>query len=184
MCTLGVLMTISHAKASHKNEMLLINFNASTTPWQNIDDVVMGGISSSQMEIHKDKATFKGNLSLENNGGFASIRSADLTQELEGFDGLLLRVKGDGKSYQFRLRDKSYNRHNYSLRFKTNKDKWTLIKLPFTQFVAGYRGRNLDSYPAIKSNDIRALGLMLTDKQEGKFSLEIDWIKAYKNETV
>lgn len=177
------MMSISHVKAGHKNEMILINFNASTTPWQNIDDVVMGGISSSQMKIHKDKATFKGELSLENNGGFASIRSTNLTQQLEGFDGLLLRVKGDGKAYQFRLRDQAYNRHNYSLRFKTNKDKWTLVKLPFEQFTAGYRGRKLDSYPAIKPNDIRTLGLMLTDKQEGKFSLEIDWIKAYKNET-
>ncbi len=184
ICTLGVMMSISHAKASQKNEMTLIDFTAGSTPWQNIDDVVMGGISSSQMKIHKNKATFKGNLSLENNGGFASIRSEDITQDLEGYDGLLLRVKGDGKAYQFRLRDQAYNRHNYSLRFKTTKDNWTLVKLPFDQFTAGYRGRNLDSYPPIKTDEIRTLGLLLSDKQEGKFSLEIDWIKAYKNETV
>jgi monofunctional biosynthetic peptidoglycan transglycosylase len=184
--SLGIIMAPSNVSSENIDktlEKVIVDFNEETLAWNNIDDVVMGGISSSQMEISKDKATFRGVLSLENNGGFASIRSAENSKSLDGFDGLILRVKGDGNAYQFRLRDSSeYNSHNYSLRFTTTKGQWTIVKLPFDQFTAGYRGRILRSYPPIKGKDIRTFGLLISDKQEGSFTLDIDWIKAYKNE--
>ena len=44
---------------------------------QSIDDRIMGGISQSQPEFSPASGlNFRGNVSLENNGGFASIRSA------------------------------------------------------------------------------------------------------------
>jgi len=47
---------------------------------------------------------FKGIVSLENNGGFASIRSGTANYDLSDFEGLLIRVRGDGHRYAFNLR--------------------------------------------------------------------------------
>jgi NADH dehydrogenase [ubiquinone] 1 alpha subcomplex assembly factor 1 len=66
----------------------------------------MGGISKSELVIlDKSIGVFRGNLSLENNGGFASIRTFPTDYNLSGFDGISIRVRGDGKKYQVRLQD-------------------------------------------------------------------------------
>jgi len=149
--------------------------------WQIINDGVMCGISQSEM-ITGDSATaiFQGNVSLENNGGFASVR-VHISQNLSGYEGVELRIRGDGAKYQFRIRvDDRFDGISYRNIFETNANEWQIIRLPFDDFVPVFRGRILDNVGPLSPEKIQQLGFLIADKQEGSFRLEIDWIKAYK----
>lgn len=63
--------------ADNKNRSLFIFDNADAAKaWVNVNDNVMGGISNGRLKITPEKTLlFYGNLSLANNGGFASVRS-------------------------------------------------------------------------------------------------------------
>jgi NADH dehydrogenase [ubiquinone] 1 alpha subcomplex assembly factor 1 len=150
--------------------------------WRIVNDVVMGGISKSEFVIlDKSIAMFRGNLSLENNGGFASIRTFPTDYNLSGFDGISISVRGDGKKYQVRLQmgDK-FDGLSYKASFKTTPGKWETVPISFTKFTASYRGRFVRDAPALDPGEIRQIGFLIADQQEGPFQLEIDWIKAYK----
>lgn len=54
----------------------------STQLWQAINDGVMGGVSVSRLRFDSTGyAVFEGVVSLENNGGFASVRASGPTGE-------------------------------------------------------------------------------------------------------
>ena len=62
-------------------------------PWRNwrvVNDNVMGGVSTSAVKISNDQLNFKGNISFDNNGGFASARMDDDARDLSDYQGLLV----------------------------------------------------------------------------------------------
>jgi monofunctional biosynthetic peptidoglycan transglycosylase len=150
--------------------------------WTIVNDDVMGGRSTSLMRITDEGfANFAGILSLENNGGFASTRSSLLNRSLDGCDGLVIRVKGDGRSYRFRLRtSKDLDGVAYQREFQTTKGKWTELVLPFVEFVASYRGRLLPERGPVNPAEIRQVGILIADKKPGPFTLTIAWIASYR----
>ena len=165
-------------------EQVLTSFETSgqkITDWQIVDDGVMGGLSKGKFNISDDKKLkFSGNLSLENNGGFSSIRSKRTTMDLSQFKGIKMRVKGDGRKYKLRLEsDSRYRRMAVSFQheFSTSKDGWSEVFIPFDKLKASFRGWNL---PGMKFNSksIQRVGLIIADKIEGPFELHVDWIKA------
>ena len=114
---------------------------------------------------------------MENNGGFASIRRGFDGTELKESSAFLLRVKGDGNIYKFRLTMKgSYA--NYSADFKTTKNQWMDIEIPVENFKPYYFGRSIRA-PKLKVYKVNSMGILISDKQEGDFSLEIEYIKAF-----
>ena len=147
--------------------------------WRIINDGVMGGISNSKIEIlAEDIGQFSGKVSLENNGGFASIRGVLSTLPREAFTKVQIRVKGDGKRYSFRIRtDGAYDKVAYKFDFDTQKDVWETIELPLKDFQPTWRGRQLSNIPPINPTQIRQVGFLISDKQEGAFILQMDWIK-------
>jgi len=148
--------------------------------WRIINDDVMGGISQSEI-IFNDTgtATFQGRISLENNGGFASTRSKSHSFRLGDYIGLHLRIKGDGKDYQLRVRmDNRFDGISYRFRFTTQPGTWMNIRVPFSEFVPVFRGRVLNDVAPISPEQVQQVGFLISDKQAGKFRLEIDWIKA------
>jgi len=149
--------------------------------WEVVNDVVMGGISKSTMLITSHKtALFEGNVSLENYGGFASIRTYPHDYHLGSYDGLIIRVKGDGKSYRLRLRtDDHFDGIAYQATFSTTSERWSTVHLPFRDFIPVYRGRIVTDAPLLNPAHIKRLGFMIADKQAGPFRLEIQWVKAY-----
>lgn len=150
--------------------------------WRVVDDGVMGGLSQGKREVGKDGVLrFSGTLSLENNGGFSSLRTGDLELDLSDAEGLLLRVKGDGRTYQVRLStDAEYrgNEMSFQAGFPTTKGEWTEVKVPFSRFVGTWRGTELPD-KVFDPAKIRRLGLMLADKKQGDFELQVDWIRTY-----
>lgn len=164
-------------------DTILFDFNSNKTSgsWYVVNDDVMGGISTSKVELNKDgTATFSGNISLENNGGFASIRALVDLQSESSFKGVILRVKGDGNIYNLRFRtDQNFDGYAYQSKFKTKEKSWIEIKIPFSDFNPTFRGRTLSNKPPLTSENIRQIGILIADKQFGPFSLDIDWIKLY-----
>ncbi len=166
--------------------MLVCDFKTTCLNWLNVDDVVMGGVSDSAMQLTPDgTAAFAGNLSLENSGGFASVRAALERRNYDGFAGFRIRVKGDGKRYSFRARnDDRFDGIVYKFDFDTVPGEWQEIDLPFSGFVPSFRGRMLPDVPSLGSSNIAQIGLLISNKQAGAFRLEIAWIEAYRADTV
>ena len=133
-------------------------------------------------EGSNSSAIFKGIVSLENNGGFTSVRTLPQFYDLDGYDGILLRVKGDGKTYQFRLRtDDRFYGISYRYKFKTQTDDWVIVMVPFDACIPVFRGRVQENVPPIVPAGIQQVGFLISNKAAEAFQLEIDWIKAYKN---
>ena len=149
------------------------NGKLSKLNWKVVNDTVMGGRSSSRWTSSSSAFIFEGTLSLENNGGFASIRCELKNNDLSNEDGIYLKVKGDGRKYQFRIQSKVSRWANYSNEFKTKKDLVQTFYLPFKDFKPSWRGRRLNNLPTLKGEDVVGIGFLLGDKVQGKFKLEI-----------
>ena len=149
------------------------NGKLSKLNWKVVNDTVMGGRSSSRWTSNSSAFIFEGTLSLENNGGFASIRCELKNNDLSNEDGIYLKVKGDGRKYQFRIQSKVSRWANYSNEFKTKKDLVQTFYLPFKDFKPSWRGRRLNNLPTLKGEDVVGIGFLLGDKVQGKFKLEI-----------
>ena len=166
------------------DEAILFDFVSSdaVSAWRVVNDTVMGGISSSRMVQTSDgKAAFIGEVSLENNGGFASVQGSVIKQSLGDFDGIALRVKGDGKKYKCSLHtDYQFDGVSHQAVFATKNGEWQIVNIPFTDFIPTYHGRRLSEDKRLKREFIKKLGFLISDKQNGVFRLEIDWIKAYR----
>jgi hypothetical protein len=86
---------------------LIYDFEGQDTAalWVRVNDGVMGGLSQSTLTLTQEStAVFAGTLSLENNGGFASVRTYPYDFGLGEYEGLTFRVRGDGRGYKLRLR--------------------------------------------------------------------------------
>lgn len=151
--------------------------------WEVVNDGVMGGLSEGKMSVSEQGVMrFHGHLSLENNGGFSTIRSGDVELDLSKAAGLLLRVKGDGRTYEARLAtDETWRGMEITFKgqFKTVADKWVEVKVPFSSFKGTFRGMDL-SDRVFDPAKIRRLGILLADKKQGEFEIEVDWIRSYK----
>lgn len=149
--------------------------------WTVINDDVMSGISESRTALSSAKTMlFCGQLALENNGGFASIYRRSENYNLKACTGVILKVKGDGRRYQFRV--KTNAQHNgiaYKTLFSTETDQWQRLTLPFGRFSASFRGKAVPDAPVLQPEHIKQIGFLLADKQPGSFCLEIACIKSY-----
>jgi NADH dehydrogenase [ubiquinone] 1 alpha subcomplex assembly factor 1 len=146
--------------------------------WAAQNDGVMGGVSSGKAEIEDDELHFSGVLSLENNGGFAQIYSQTDVSDFSNYSAVKLRVKGDGRTYQFRMATDARFRGSriaYRAEFKTEADEWIEVSIPFESFVPSFRGRIL-SEPPLDLKAVREIALLLGDGTPGAFSLKVDWI--------
>jgi monofunctional biosynthetic peptidoglycan transglycosylase len=164
--------------------MLLFDFEeqGDLENWRVVDDGVMGGLSRGEI-IGTDSGTavFQGILSLENNGGFSSTRTLPRPYKLDDYDGIALRVRGDGNTYQFRLRlDDSFDGIAYRYNFQTEVDEWTTVEVPFSECVPVFRGRTLSDVPPLSPGKIQQIGFLISEKQAGPFRLEVDRISAYR----
>ena len=143
------------------------------TYWYRVNDSVMGGVSESNLRLDANIAYFEGELSLKNNGGFASVRRVGPISFLTNLP-IFIHVKGDGRTYQFRLRtNQGFDSAAYVATFATQADEWQTLNFVEADFVAQFRGRVIRGAPALSFSQVKQLGFMLADKQPGKFKLGI-----------
>lgn len=158
---------------------IIEDFETTQLSWCIVNDGVMGGISSSKMNISPNgNGQFRGTVSLENNGGFASTRALLTEKPTQEFEKVKIRLKGDGQKYSFRIRtDDYFDGVAYKNDFTTKQGEWEIIELSLKDFIPVWRGRQLSNIVPIAPKKIRQIGFLISDKQAGKFILEIDWIK-------
>ncbi|MBD2627750.1 CIA30 family protein [Trichormus variabilis] len=180
-------------------EKLIFDFTQPTDELKNIwgalDDVVMGGVSASSFQILENTALFSGNVSTANSGGFASVRTKNFSPpfDLFGYEGVKLRVKGDGQRYKIFLRTEStWDGVGYSYSFDTVANTWIDITIPFANLVPVFRAKIVKDAPKIDSSKVCSFQLMLSKFEydgalnpkftPGSFALHLESIKAYGGE--
>ncbi len=151
------------------------NKKADISNWSVVDDVVMGGRSSGNFYLDNEgHGIFEGRVSLENNGGFSSVRYDFDKMSTKDFSKVIIKVKGDGKSYQFRVKSKSSDYYSYITSFETSKD-WETIELKLSDMVPAFRGRNLDM-PNYDKVSIEEVAFLIGNNKAQTFKLEIESI--------
>lgn len=143
--------------------------------WHAIDDRVMGGFSRSSLRSAPGgHAVFEGEVSLERNGGFASIRSSPGDRGLTGAETCLIEVRGDPKQFKLSLlTDDGFDSLNYQAKFSPADSTWQTLRLPLASFGASFRGREVPDVPPLDPARIRQVGLLIAARQVGPFALQI-----------
>jgi hypothetical protein len=167
-----------------EDSLLLADFPASARElaWHVVKDGVMGGRSEGGFRLGEHSLLFTGTTNTDG-GGFVSIRSARRHLDLEAYEGVRLRVRGDGRTYTFRLTTSDTRSGprpiSYWADFRTGGDDWEVIDVPFRRFRPRQRGRWLEGRE-LHPGAIDSLGLMIYDERDGAFRLEVDWIRTYR----
>lgn len=157
---------------------LLFDFDkdSSLADWYIMDDVVMGGRSDGNLALSEDGyGIYSGYVSLENNGGFSSVRLNLETVDASSHRSIVLRVKGDGKAYQVRIKPSRRQYFSYVNTFDTIEGEWTEVALSLADFYPTFRGRRLDM-PNYDGLVIEELGILIGNKKNESFKLLIDKI--------
>ncbi|MBE9118431.1 CIA30 family protein, partial [Lusitaniella coriacea LEGE 07157] len=160
--------------------------------WGAVDDVVMGGVSESNLQLTDNAALFSGIVSTANSGGFASVRhrNFDPPLDLSEYDGIQLRVKGDGLRYKFILRcEGKWDGVSYCYSFDTAANAWLDVFVPFADLIPTFRAKTVGDAGKFDASRTYAMQLMLSKFEydgalnpqfsPGSFSLFVESIKAY-----
>lgn len=159
------------------NEIVIVDFNKSikVNDWYQTNDSVMGGISTSKMTNNDNGfGVFEGSVSTDNNGGFAMTRLPVDVDLKKSSKNIILRVKGDGKKYQFRIKSKKFQRYWYVQSFQTST-KTEDIVIPLNNFYASFRGYKLN-IGNFSGNAIKEIAILIGNKKNEDFKLTIEKI--------
>lgn len=140
-----------------------------------VNDGVMGGVSNSRLRLVDGALRFEGEVSLENNGGFASFRGP--VRVPAGADALLLTLRGDGQRYKLTLKlDDSNATPQYQARFTAPRE-WATLRFAPADFTASFRGRPVAA-PPLEFGQVRSVGVLISDGQAGGFRMESRALRA------
>ena len=170
-----ILLTLSLSPILNMNKIYTFSTQTNIKEWRIVNDDVMGGISKSSLVLtDAGHGQFSGHVSLANNGGFASIQLNTTLKLAEEKKFIILRIKGDGKRYEFRLKGENSQSESYVHQFATSGE-WENLKLAISEFYPQFRGRKLN-IPNFNFKSIEQLCFLISNKQEEDFELLIDWI--------
>ena len=152
--------------------MLIFDFNKTSiiSNWRLINDVVMGGGSTSKFYLNNvGQGVFTGTVSLKNNGGFSFLQYRFDEINIKGFKKISIKLKGDGKEYQFRVKSNKYNQESYKTVFKTTKE-WQTIEILLSELQPIFRGQKLN-IPNFSSDKLEEIGFLIANKINEQFRL-------------
>ncbi|PRW55975.1 nadh:ubiquinone oxidoreductase complex i intermediate-associated 30 [Chlorella sorokiniana] len=199
----GGVANVAAAAAKHLKrqqrtveDVLPMRTAADIEKWQRLDDVIMGGQSSSGLAAAEDGsgAVWTGDLIVEG-GGFCGARTLAAEYDLSAFDGISLRIKGDGQTFKLNIKtDAQFEvpEDTYQATFETEPEGWTNVFIPWHEFVLVKRARSVPGAPALDPARIRQFGLVLSRFEfngfanpayrPGPFELRIEGgIRAYRD---
>lgn len=149
-----------------------------TGPWTVVDDVVMGGRSASRAVSEAAVLRFEGRLSLENNGGFGSIRAPAPGAPPES-SGVRIRARGDGRTFQLRLRQgRLFDGVAWRVSFQSQAE-WQELEFAWSVFEPVFRGRPVPGAGPLDPQAIGQVGFLIADGQAGTFRLEVAELSYY-----
>lgn len=180
---IGLLLMTDNVAAGTQGQLLLTDFTPTGADlgWYVVNDNVMGGRSLGDFAAETQMLRFSGRTNTDG-GGFSSIRTGQLDLDLSAYDGIRVRVKGDGRRYTWRIATDARWRGQpvgYWADFDTRDAAWITVDIPFARFAPKFRGYALDG-PALDSRRVLGMGLMIYDKKDGPFELQLDSVHAYK----
>ena len=154
--------------------------NDASSKWVTVNDNVMGGKSKGGFVIKKDRLIFSGATNT-NGGGFSSIRTKPQNLGFQNKQGVIIKFKGDGRTYKFDARmGNSSVAHRIDFETKAKPKDWQTVKIDFASLSPSWRGMALSGRRfELDAANIRSIGFMIYDKKDGPFELKVDWIKAY-----
>ena len=159
------------------NSLVVFDFKKekNASKWTIVDDGVMGGLSQGTIALNSaGNGLFTGTVTTENNGGFSSVRLTNIDTNVSKFEHITLKLKGDGKDYQFRIKANSSQRFSYISTFKTS-GKWEIIKIPLKSFYPAFRGNRLNQ-PNYSGQTLEEIAFLIGNKKKESFALEIEYI--------
>ncbi|WP_239022001.1 CIA30 family protein [Pontimicrobium aquaticum] len=159
----------------------IYNFKESKSvqDWYIVDDRVMGGLSKGNIKISDSgTAIYYGDVTTANNGGFSSLRHQFKSKNVSNYKAVVIRLKGDEKTYQFRIKSNINQRYSYVSSFKTNRE-WETIIIPFENFVPQFRGYRVN-VPKYDGKQMQEIAFLLGNKLNESFQLEIESINLVK----
>lgn len=151
-----------------------------TNDWVMISDNIMGGITKSTLEYQENTLNLSGNISLDNFGGFSSVKTRFNNVDLSAYKGIRIRHKSSNQTFAFTLEDtKNWTLPNYKGDFFNKKqDEWEISTIYFKDFKQYQIGEPTgEKLNLERLKNIVRMGVITTDKREGPFSLEIDYIE-------
>ena len=160
------------------SDQIIFDFNeqASLQNWRILDDEVMGGRSQGHFSLTAEgHGQFSGTISLENNGGFSSVRYTPDEITVDQRNQIKIRLKGDGKRYQFRVKHDLQAYASYITYFETTGE-WQDVTFKLNDLYPTFRGKKLDK-PNFNHNNIQQLGFLIGNKKAEDFELLIDTIE-------
>ena len=171
-----LFITLLIATSMQAQTVFKFSTNAQLNNWYVVNDGVMGGRSEGSMRQDKEgHGIFAGSISLENNGGFSSVRyRLPELMNIKGATMVVLKIKGDGKNYQFRVTDQIRKRYSYITTFSTN-GAWQEIVIPLNSFTPSFRGRSLN-LPNFNADILEEITFLIANKKAEDFELLIDSI--------
>lgn len=170
----GAFSTFVHAQSPN------LEFDSGVKGWRTVLDGVMGGLSTGRVSAQEGGILrFQGELSLENNGGFSQMQTSVPEGFFEGRDGLEIRVKGDGRRYQFDVRCSNVRlmAGSYQYEFDTKAGEWMTVEMPFEVFKLYNFGRKVGNAPELRPEKIESVGITLADKKAGEFVIDVDHVR-------
>lgn len=180
LSTQGIAGAFGQTSADSTETISLFEFNsADEAEWDVVNDGVMGGRSKGRVEVGEGRLLFTGTL-VTRGGGFTSVR-AYRPVDLGSFDGLELRVRGGGRTFEVELSDGTrFRGRSVSRRaaFETTEE-WRVVRVPFVSFRSSIFGQPVNMRPMDPSK-VQGLSLYILDGIDGDFQLEVDSIRAYK----
>jgi hypothetical protein len=156
---------------------LIFDFNKKSDiqNWRIVDDVVMGGRSSGNFRLNAEgHGVFEGEISLENNGGFSSVRFGFEKILIKDNTKINIKLRGDGKNYQFRIKSNTGDYYSFVSPFSTSGE-WQEIEIPLKDMYPSFRGRRLD-ISNFSSDSFEELTFLIGNEKNEKFELVIDKI--------
>jgi len=170
------------SESDAQEDLILADFTSvqSGPDWYVVNDNVMGGRSEGGFRVEQGELYFAGRTNTDG-GGFSSIRTKPVEFDLTEYDGIRVRVKGDGRRYTWRLTTDARWRGQeigYWAEFDPGEGAWSTVDIPFSRFVPRYRGTRLDG-PELDPARITGMGLMIYDNLDGPFELRLASVHAY-----
>lgn len=148
--------------------------------WRAVNDGVMGGLSRGVILETPDGIRFEGRISLENNGGFASLRRPMSKADLSEYKGVIITYKCPDVKTAFCIDPNPvWYQPNYRTALKP-AEEWTAVKVPFKDFVGRQVGRPVSGkLNAEKLSHIYQFGFITDEKREVDFALEVREVTFY-----
>lgn len=172
----SIILTLLLFMTSYTQFIFDFNKESNIQNWFIVNDDVMGGKSRSNFTIDQDGfGVFEGRISLQNNGGFSSVRYRFESKNVKEFSKIVLKICGDGKKYQFRVKPNTRTYFSYVYNFDASNE-WQEIEIPLKDMYPSFRGRKLNK-SNFSESEIQEIAFLIGNKKEESFRLLIDKIE-------